>query len=128
MNELRARTGTLLAASALVASFLGGRVAEAGGGTSTALALAAFVGSVLASVYVLLPKPSLIFALRGSVLFESEHDDPGGLPETHRRLAYWLEGYYDDNQVTVEKMFRLYRVATVAVLLQVLLWVSELGF
>jgi hypothetical protein len=86
----------------------------------TALALAAFAISVLASLYVLLPKSDLIFAVRGSVLFETESADPGGLAETHRRLAYWLAGYRDGNQPTIERLFVLYRLATVAVLVQVI--------
>lgn len=128
MNELRARTGTLLAASSIVASFLGGRASDEETGVFTVLALVAFVGSVAASIYVLAPKDGLIFALRGSALFEAEQDDPGGLPETHRRLAYWLESFYDENHKTIRWMFRAYWAATIAVLGQVLLWVFELVF
>lgn len=102
LNDLRARTGTLLAASSLASSFLGARAVDGGGVTwLTALALMAFGGSVIASLFVLLPKSQLIFALRGSVLFEEEFSDPGGLSETYRRLAYWLEQYRDANEPTV---------------------------
>ncbi len=118
----------MLAASALVASFLGGRGIDSGGDQRlTAAALVAFGVSVAASVYVLLPKQALIFAVRGSVLFEREFSDPGGLPETHRRLAYWLESYADGNQPTINRMFWGYRVATGAVLLQIVLWSAELA-
>jgi len=128
LDELRGRTGTLLAASSLVASFLGARAIDGGGVPAlTALALAAFAVSVLASLYVLLPKPNLVFALRGSVLFEEELADPGGLSETFRRLAYWLEEYRDANEPTIERMFQLYRVAIVAVLAQVIVWSIALG-
>jgi hypothetical protein len=126
LDELRARTGTLLAASSVVASFLGSRAADSGSGTLTVLALGAFVVSIAASLYILLPNPGLIFALRGSVLFESEYDDPGGLSEAHRRLAYWLERYHDDNQTIVNRLFRSYRAASLGVAAQVLLWVFEL--
>jgi hypothetical protein len=127
LNELRARTGTLLAASSIVASFLGSQATQEGSGPLTILALAAFVVSVGASMYVLVPKEGLIFALRGSVLFEEEYDEPGGLPETYRRLAYWLDTYYESNHPTVRWMFRGYWIAAIAVLGQVLLWVLELA-
>lgn len=128
LNELRSRTGTLLAASSLVASFLGARAIASGGAKwLTALALFAFAVSIFASVYVLLPKSELIFAVRGSVLFEQEVTDPGGLAETHRRLAYWLEEYHDANQPTIERLFSLYRVATLAGLAEVVLWSIELS-
>jgi hypothetical protein len=127
MNELRARTGTLLAASSIVASFLGSRASDQGSGALTLIALVAFVASVAACIYVLAPKDGLIFALRGSVLFEAEYDEPGRVPETYRRLAYWLESYYDENHETIRWMFRAYWAATVAILIQVLLWVLELA-
>jgi hypothetical protein len=90
--------------------------------------VAAFVGSILAATYVLLPKANLIFAVRGSVLFEEEFEADLPLAETHRRLAYWLEQFHDQNQIIVDRLFLLFRLATLAVLLQVVLWVMEIAF
>ncbi len=61
LTELRTRTGTLLTAASLIASFLGGQ-ALARGGLSLwiILALAAFAMSVILCIYVLLPKDGLI--------------------------------------------------------------------
>jgi hypothetical protein len=128
LNELRGRTGTLLAASSLVASFLGGRaVAAPGHGWLTVAGLAAFVASLVASGYVLWPKSDLVFALRGSALDRAESDDTGGLPETHRRLAAWIEQFIDSNAVVIDRLFWGYRVATVAVFGEVVLWMWKLG-
>jgi hypothetical protein len=128
LNELRGRTGTLLAASSLVASFLGGRaVAAAGHGWLTVAGFAAFGASLVASGYVLWPKPGLIFALRGSVLDSTESDDAGGLPETHRRLAAWIEQFIDANATIIDQLFWGYRIATVAVFAEVALWMSKLA-
>jgi len=56
LDELRARTGTLLAAASLVASFLGARAVDRGGfDWLNVLALVAFTSSALLSVYVLFP-------------------------------------------------------------------------
>ena len=56
LDELRARTGTLLTASAIVASFLGGRaVAAPGHAWLTALGFAALAASLAAAAYVLAP-------------------------------------------------------------------------
>ena len=128
MDELRARTGILLAASSIAASFLGAQAARGETGVLTFLAVGMFVISVAAATYVLLPKPNLIFALRGSVLFEEESQQRLPLDETHRRLAYWLEGFHAANQVAVDRLFTWFRVATLAVLLQVVLWVMEIAF
>ena len=129
LDELRARTGTMLAASsiaAIAASFLGGQAAGADSGVLTVLAVGMFVASIAALTYILLPKGNLIFSVRGSVLFEEEFEEAVALAETYRRLAYWLEGYHEANQVIVERLFLYFRVATLAVLLQVVLWVLEI--
>jgi hypothetical protein len=63
LEALRARVGTLLAAAALIASFLGGQAIARNGLTFwVADALAAFGTVVLLSVYVLVPK-RLIFGI-----------------------------------------------------------------
>src|SRR6266516_860914 len=99
VNELRARTGTILAASSVVASFLGGRAIDrAGFDVLTVLGLVAFAISILLGLSVLSPREGLVFAVRGSALFEAEQEDPGGIEETKRRLSYWVEGFRDDNQ------------------------------
>jgi hypothetical protein len=126
LDELRGRTGTMLAASSVAASFLGARVAETDTGALTVSAVAMFVLSIGVGTYVLLPKSGLIFALRGSVLFEREFEDAVAIGETHRRLAYWIESYYDANQQLVDRLFLFFRAATIAVLLQVVLWILEI--
>lgn len=72
IDELRSRTGLLLAAASLAASFLG-REAFAGHPKSglAILALTTFLVAVAASVYVLLPKSGkFIFAMVGAGLYE----------------------------------------------------------
>jgi hypothetical protein len=46
---------------------------------------------------VLLPQTGLIFSMCGSALYEGGNADQAGIAETHRRLAYWLEDFYDRN-------------------------------
>lgn len=67
-----------------------------------------------------------IFSLRGTALLEAEREDPGGLTETFRRLAHWIEGYLDDNQPLIDTRFARYRWATTLVVAQVVLWVAEI--
>jgi hypothetical protein len=127
LNELRARTGTLLAASSVVASFLGAQAA-ASPGTSwlTVLGLIAFAVTVFGGLYVLMPRGGLIFALRGSVLLQEEFGEPGGLPELHRRLTYWIEGFRDANQRIIDRLFLAFSAAALGVLAEVILWATQL--
>lgn len=77
---------------------------------------------------ILMPTAKLIFSLRGTALLEAEREDPGGLTETYRRLAHWVERYLDDNQPVLDVRFARYRWATALVVAQVVLWVSEIVF
>jgi hypothetical protein len=71
LEELRSRTGVLLAASSLAASFLGQRAFQNPSPRGLAIAaLVAFVVSIAASVFILLPKKNLIFAEAGAGLYE----------------------------------------------------------
>jgi hypothetical protein len=128
LDELRARTGILLAVSSLSASFLGARAADAGSGWLTFAALGAFVASMLLMALILMPAEKFIFSLRGTALLDAEREDPGGLTETYRRLAHWVERYLDDNQPLIDVRFDRYRQATALVVGQVVIWVAEIMF
>jgi hypothetical protein len=126
LDELRARTGTLLTAAAIVASFLGSRAVERPGYVwLTILGFVAFALAILATSYILLPKEGLTFTLRGSVLLREE--EGVSRPEVERRLAYWLDGFYDGNQNTIEKLYNAFRVATGSVLVEAMLWLIKLA-
>jgi hypothetical protein len=98
LTELRTRTGTLLTAASLIASFLGGQaLARQGLSPWVVLALAAFGLSVVLCIYVLLPKSGLIFALDAPETYSALYvvrEDP---EEIDRRLAYWLQAFREEN-------------------------------
>jgi hypothetical protein len=128
LDELRARTGTLLAASSIVVSVLGVRSMEGHRvAWLTAFALASFAISVLASLYVLLPKPGLRFSLRGTSLFENEGFAEPTIAGMHLQLAYWLEEFLNENERTTARLATSFRTAAGAVLLEVMLWSVELA-
>ena len=86
LEELRTRTGVLLAASSLAASFLGQQAFQNPSPRGLAItALVAFVGSIAASVFILLPKKNLIFAEAGAGLYEGLYAFRDDMPEVYRR-------------------------------------------
>ncbi len=122
LNELRARTGTLFAASSLAASFLGGR---AGGQPILGgLALASFTVSAIFATYVLLPKEELVFAIHGGVILGAS---TLRIEDVGRQLAIWLDAYHQVNQRTMRRLAVAYRVAAGAVLAEVILWTLEVS-
>lgn len=121
--ELRSRTGTLLAASSLTASFLGAATVQHTQHLHAPeiLAVVALAVSIFLSVYVLLPRSGFVFSLNAVSLFEALHDIEGEA-EVDRRLAYWLEGFWRANQSKLETVSALFFVAAIALLLQFVFW------
>lgn len=125
LEELRSRTGLLLAASSLAASFLGRGAFEGPGSPIVAvLALLAFVVSIAASVYVLLPKRELIFSQSGPGLYEGLYAERTDLAEVHRRLAYDLFRFWESNDKKVRPLIRAFTLAAFALVVEIVLLVA----
>jgi hypothetical protein len=84
-------------------------------------ALAAFATSIGASLYVLMPKSNLVFALIGSRLYEELSQFEDELHEFHRRLTYDLDRFWESNDEIMQRVFWAFRLATWAL-------VAEVGF
>jgi hypothetical protein len=121
VGELRARTGLLLAASSLAISFLGSPAAEAGRPVVVLLAVVAFVVSIGASVFVLLPGRRLVFAVVGADVYEGLYAVREDGDELHRRLAYDLTRLARSNERRVSRLLDAYEVATVALTAEIVL-------
>jgi hypothetical protein len=122
IEQLRSRTGLLLAAASVAASFLG-REAFAGDPKDglAIVALAAFLVAVAASVYVLLPKTgTFVFGMIGSGLYEGLYDVKDDLAEVYRRLAYDLDCFWEDNDVGLQSLSAAFRLAAVALSAEIL--------
>lgn len=121
LEELRARTGVLLAASSLAASFLGQQAFRHPSPVALAvIALAAFVISIGASVFILLPKKGLIFAEAGTELYEGLYLMRDELSEVYRRLAYNLDRFWKANDRTIIALTRAYSLAAGALVIEIL--------
>lgn len=127
LEEVRARTGLLLAASSVGASFLGEPALDSGELALAIPALVAFAASTAASIYVLLPKRQLVFSLVGSRVYEELYALRSDLHEIHRRLAYDLDRFWDANDVTMARLFRVFRLAVVALAVEILLLLAAVG-
>jgi hypothetical protein len=124
VDQLRARTGTLLAASSLTASFLGAQTISHtnGVGVLGGLALVSLAASIGLCVYVLLPKKGFTFSLSAPEMYEQLFAVRDDEEEVRRRLVYWLEAYWRANQETIDALGRYYLGAAVALGLQLVFW------
>ena len=121
VEELRARTGVLLAASSLAASFLGQQAFQSPSPRALVVAaLFAFVLSIGTNVFILLPKQRLIFAQKGSGFYEDGFPIRDDLPEVYRRLTYQLDRLWRGNDKRIEWLARAFVVAAAALVIEVL--------
>jgi preprotein translocase subunit Sec61beta len=111
LEELRARTGVLLAASSLAASFLGQHAFQNPSPRALAImALVAFVVSIGASVSIWMPKENLYFSEAGAGLYEVQ-----------------LDRFWDSNDGDISKLTRTYKVAAGALVIEILSLAILLG-
>jgi hypothetical protein len=123
IEELRARTGTLLTAAALVTSLLGTRaLSRSDHGFLAFLGVAAAVGTIAASVYILIPKRALEFTTSGSALYEHFASTGASLDEAHRTLAYWNDDAWDTNQGIINRLTAMFTRACASLATAIVFW------
>jgi hypothetical protein len=127
LNELRGRTGTLLAAEALTTSFLGAAAIQRGAlELPGRLAIASFAVSLCIALCILLPWRGLRFSLSALRLYESLHALGEDEEEIHRRTAYWLEALWARNEAVMARLYPLFSMSVAVLVLELMLWAITL--
>jgi hypothetical protein len=128
VEELRARTGMVLAASSVVATFLGRQSLGGPGPVGIALlAIVCFVVAVGGALFALLPNRSLVFSIRGI----SVADDIAAFREAHddllRTIIDALDDFWETNDAAIRRMSHAFSVATFALGVEVVAMAALLG-
>jgi hypothetical protein len=127
LNELRSRTGTLLAAEALTTSFFGAAAIQQGALTLPGrLAIACFGISLGIALFILVPWRDLQFSLSGPLLYESLRACGEDEEEVYCRAAHWLEVLWSDNRGAIAHLHPLFTVSIAALALELVLWAFAL--
>jgi len=119
VEDLRARTGVLLAAASLSASFLGARAFDGHASIAlSVLALTSLVVTLLLGILILLPREAFVFSTAGTMLYADLHEveDPA---EQHRYLAHWLDDFWEANEPPLRRLTRRFEVAAGALVVQI---------
>jgi hypothetical protein len=119
LNEIRARTGLLVAASSLAASFLGGPALDEADAVLAVSALAAFAASIGLSIYVLIPRKDMIFSLSGLALYEELFPFRDDMSESQRRLSYQLHRFWVENDEKMIRLIRAFRWAAIGLAVEI---------
>lgn len=114
LGDLRTRTGTLLTAASLVASFLGARAIDLEGLSALNVVGGLFyLATIAISVYILAPTPGFEFAIRGSEAFEYFVSQGADDDEAHRTLSYWIDERHADNKRRLDRLILMFSAACV---------------
>jgi hypothetical protein len=129
LDELRSRTGVLLAASSVTTSFLGAAsLDESGFDTLAALAMIAFAVSVGVCLAILWPKSDWRFALGARTMLEDW--DRGSYPDSKSMRRFVAEKHHDNwksNKAKLDAYYAHFRWAVIALGVAVLLWLVKLA-
>jgi hypothetical protein len=130
LDELRTRTATLLAASALTTSFLGAAALPHGPvwTVPVLIALTAFLIGIVTCVAVLWPRGHWEFvnAPERVIGDYAEGEPPATLPETHRDLALHAGTHATRNARRLGLRYIGFDIAAIALLVQVIAWLVAL--
>jgi hypothetical protein len=128
LEEMRARTGMLIAASSLAASFLGPQAfLQPGPRSLVFVALTAFVLTLGTSVFLLLPKKSLAFSTAGGGVYKDFYGIREDMAEVYRQLAYGLDEYWKSNEGEMVRLGRAFALASGALIAEILSLAVLLG-
>jgi hypothetical protein len=128
LEELRARTGMLLFASSLAASFLGQQAFRNPHPRVLAVAaLLAFVVSMGISVFILIPKEGLNFSGEGADVYAGLYEVRSDIAEVYRRLAYELDCFWSSNNDAIVKIARGHKIVAGALVIEVVSLAALLG-
>jgi hypothetical protein len=129
LDNLRTRSGVLLAAASIATSFLGGVALQ--GGSLTVIgwtAVGLFVLSTVSVVYILLPRAGWTFSLDADDLIERyvNSERVWALPDVQLDLAGWWERYIADNQRKIDALMYAYQGAALFLMVAILLFLVDI--
>jgi hypothetical protein len=125
LDELRTRTGSLLAAANIATAFLGGVAAKGRGKGFPAefwIPVVLFVLVGVLSVWILLPRSKWTFSYRVSALKDSIDPNRSG-PDLRLAVAEFLQEAEDENEHGLRSLFRGFQFAGVLLIAEVVAWV-----
>jgi len=130
LNQLWARAGTVIAATAVSTSFLGGIVLDRyrdAAGWQQALAvggLAFFILTMVLGLWTLWPWHGWKFAADGQTLVQWVDAEKADLDRMHKNLALQQTIWWHENHALLTRLFTRFRLAIISLLLEIVLWLA----
>lgn len=129
LDDLRGRTGILLTALSLTATFVGSRALDGGFSTWTEIALGLFIVSASFCLAVLWPRGDWGFTFNAKTILNGYAREPNSA-SLNEMLVDFAEINQENWEANAERLKWLYwcfRVAVLALVLQVPCWLMAIG-
>jgi hypothetical protein len=129
LNSLHTRAGLVLSAAAVTSSLFATQILKHGSPTClTWNALAAFVVVGVAAVYVLWPRNGWRFSNDVTTLLSEWVDkEDSSIDVMQRQVAEFNQGAWSHNQKMLGQIYGAFQVASIALGIEVVLWLIDLG-
>jgi hypothetical protein len=128
LKDIRARSTTLLTASSIVTSFVGGRAIDAAGlDAFTGAAIVAFFLTLVPVVHLLTASGEARFSVEGTRLYSDVTLAEATLEEAYAALAEDIHAARLRNRTFVERMLWSLRIGFGALILEVILFLAALA-
>jgi hypothetical protein len=128
LDDVRSRSATLLTASSIVTSFVGGRAIDAVGlDTVTGAATAAFLLTFLPAIYLASTSGEAPLSIEGSRLYSDVARADASLDEVYLALAVEIQVVRQENRPLVDRTLWFLRVGFAGLILEVILFLAALA-
>jgi hypothetical protein len=128
LRDVPARSATLLTASSIVTSFVGGRAIDAVGlNTVTGGAISAFCVTLLPAIYLVAAAGEGRFAIEGARLYSAVDPIDASVEEACVALADEIRAVRQRNRPLINRAFWSLRLGFVALVLEVILFLAALA-
>jgi hypothetical protein len=130
LNELRARTGILIAVSAISTSFLGAQAftQNRSPGVWWWAAVVSFALTSGCAVSVLWPRRNWLFGSYAATIINDwlDRDDAPSIDQMHLQRAVYLQDDYDQNRTKLTRLFYLFAITSGFLIVEILFWLIHL--
>ena len=128
LKDVRARSATMLTASSIVTSFVGGRAIDRVGlNAITVVAAVGFFLTLLPAIYVVTTSAEGSFSIDGARLYADLAPAEASLEEAYVALAEEIRGTRQGNRPLVRRTLWSLRLGFAALILEVVLFLAALA-
>lgn len=129
LDDLRSRTGILLTAASLTATFIGSRALDGGFSAWTQVALGLFLMSGAFCLGILWPRGNWGFTFNAQTILDGyvRHPGPATIDQMHVEFAEINHENWETNKERLRWLFWSFRLGVLALVLQVPCWLMAIG-